>query len=463
MVLGSLFTQPSLSLTLSEDMVFVHPSQFEPDLLLPSTGRDPLIFGTALLSLPSAKAVNKIRVVFEGLCDASGGSGQPYESSTTLHKELEIDLKGEIIEAGDHAFNFSFIVPSNTAPYQRCNYGRTRHSVKATASFAGAFTPSVSSPPIAVYVVASPQAAGEVPLPADISIQHFSEDLGPVGIGFASPHLTVASLVNVRVTMLGAPSPVQILSIDSFVTQQYEIQYTNGKVHHPKAKRYILRKISSTDSTPSPSLCVPICTGSCNGGQPTSQELPLAPASSPSSTDCCPPRPDLPSCDSNPLAALDAEQGFHYSRTMRVPTDDHVRPTTLEGTKARIRVSHKLSVEVRYRLAGAEQDKILFIGKDMVIGSCCALADSLLLPSYSACAPKTIQRPLHMRCYCSTSLKEMVDRDGLALQRAGEIQEPNSFRLLGADAGSKSPGFTDTGTPTLRGSPRYEMEELEEY
>lgn len=26
------------------------------------------------------------------------------------------------------SFNFSFIVPSSTAPYQRCIYGRTRHS-----------------------------------------------------------------------------------------------------------------------------------------------------------------------------------------------------------------------------------------------------------------------------------------------------------------------------------------------
>lgn len=103
MVLGALFAQPTLSLTLSEDMVFVHPSHFEPDFLLPSTSRDPIIFGTALLSLPSARAVHKIKVLFEGLTDVSAGSGHPYESTTSLHKELELDLKGEVIEAGDHA------------------------------------------------------------------------------------------------------------------------------------------------------------------------------------------------------------------------------------------------------------------------------------------------------------------------------------------------------------------------
>lgn len=98
-----LFRSATLQLTLSEDMVFVHPTQFEPDFLLPSTSRDPIIFGTALLSLPSRRAVSKIHVVFEGLTDASAGSSYPYETTTSLHKELELDLKGEVIEAGDHA------------------------------------------------------------------------------------------------------------------------------------------------------------------------------------------------------------------------------------------------------------------------------------------------------------------------------------------------------------------------
>jgi hypothetical protein len=57
----------------------------------------------------------------------------------------------------------------------------------------------------------------------------------------------------------------------------------------------------------------------------------------------------------------------------------------------------------------------------------------------------------------------MLDAEGLLLQRAGEIQPPISARLLGEeDPASKSPGFTDSGTPSLRGSPRYEIEELEQ-
>jgi hypothetical protein len=94
---------PSLVVTLSEDLLFVHPTRAEVQATTPGVSRDPILFGTALLSLPAQRAVSKIRVVFEGLTDASAGSGHPYETTVSLHKELEMDLKGEVVEAGDHA------------------------------------------------------------------------------------------------------------------------------------------------------------------------------------------------------------------------------------------------------------------------------------------------------------------------------------------------------------------------
>lgn len=54
---------------------------------------------------------------------------------------------------------------------------------------------------------------------------------------------------------------------------------------------------------------------------------------------------------------------------MRIPIDDHVRATTLEGSETPIRVSHKLLVEVRYRAEGQPSDKIFLFGKDVTIGS----------------------------------------------------------------------------------------------
>lgn len=118
-----LFNRPRVSVTLSEDLAFIHPNIPED-----TPSRDPLVTGTVLVSLPNPKAVSTIVVELVGLTDISAGPSWPHESTETIHKELAIDLHGEELPAGKHAFNFSFLLPSNTAPYQRCQYGRTRHS-----------------------------------------------------------------------------------------------------------------------------------------------------------------------------------------------------------------------------------------------------------------------------------------------------------------------------------------------
>ncbi|ORY91766.1 hypothetical protein BCR35DRAFT_299089 [Leucosporidium creatinivorum] len=448
MAIKALFNRsPSLSVTLSEELLFVHPTYQEPEEPTPGFSRDPMLLGTALLSLPSPRAVSRIKVVFEGLTDASAGSGYPYETTTSLCKELELDLKGEVVEAGKHAFNFSFIVPSSTAPYQRCNYGRTRHSVKATATFADSWSSSVvKSPPIAVYVTASPHGPGEAPQSMDLSLEHYSEDLGPVGVTFASPRLTVAALVNFRLTLLGAPTPLKIISCNVLVEQRFSITYTSGEVARPPARRYNLTKIEG--SSAAPSLCVN--KGITPLGATTNAYIPNDPH---------PPSADIPSPDPDSLADLGAGEAFQYSRTMRVDIDDYVRASTLEGTETPINVSHKLLIEVRYRVQGEKGDKIFLLGKDVVIGSCCGLADSLYLPAYSRCSPQTVLRPLDQRCWCCLDTKELMDRDGEALQRAGSIEEPSSeARILGQD---KSPAVGDGAGRAMPSPALRSMELLE--
>jgi len=58
---------PSVKLTLEDESIMVHP---QPVPGVPS--QDPIVRGTVLLELASARAVNKVKVVFEGLCDAFG-------------------------------------------------------------------------------------------------------------------------------------------------------------------------------------------------------------------------------------------------------------------------------------------------------------------------------------------------------------------------------------------------------
>lgn len=41
---------------------------------------------------------------YSDLSNREGGGGYPYETTTTLQKRLNLELGGEMLEAGDHVF-----------------------------------------------------------------------------------------------------------------------------------------------------------------------------------------------------------------------------------------------------------------------------------------------------------------------------------------------------------------------
>ncbi|SCV70730.1 BQ2448_3492 [Microbotryum intermedium] len=456
-------SKPKISVTLVQEAVYIHPSAVDdPEFwqeTLPSP--DPLLFGTVLLSLQSPKAFDRIKVVLEGLSDAcvfmtsniAGGSSFPYETTTTLHKEVCVELDGEVLPIGNHAFNFSFIIPSNTAVYQKCNYGRVRHFVKATGYLSGTLTGSITTPPVGFSVVANPSRPGELPLPTIIDIQDINEHLGPVGIQINSPHLTVASLLSLRVALPSPPAPVEIKSINSSIHQTFEVHYADGRVVKPPMQKQLLTKVSMKAS---PSLAVPICSHTPESSDELGPEpaqrflrkpLPMDPINQP----CCPPRPDIPEADPLPLRLLkDQEDGFVYHRMFRCPTDDYIRPTTLARCNSPIKVAHAVVIDIRYRVVNhpaSELDQILTIRKPIHITSCCCLWDSLLLPVYTQKSPTVVKRPAREQCMCTFSLETMLDRDGEALQRAASIESPTGeARLIDSERAHKSPSYSETSS-----------------
>ncbi|GAA5916185.1 uncharacterized protein JCM6883_000103 [Sporobolomyces salmoneus] len=493
-MLNALFSSPKVAVSLEEDQLFVHP--IDSDYPTP----DPVLKGTVLLNLPSKRAITRFKVVLEGLCDIAPGTGHnAYESSTTLHKELVTEFNGEEFAPGAHHFNFAFIIPSSTAVHQRSTHGRVRHWVKATVEFDGMLYPSASSAPTALWITANPSPPGELPLPTDVTYQHFSEELGPVGIHVSSPHFTVSALCNLKISLLGAPTAVTLTSIKGFVTQTFNLTLEDGKIAKPKPSRFELVKVdrganpcpkippqtaltlppsaflrdsrySSLNTPPlTPVLPSPTSTFSSGFSPPSSSSsssspLPSASPSAPtiSSVYDKTPRPnkqqffeagDRLVANPSPLVTLSPQTEYHYSRICRVPDDDHVRPSTLDGSEGRIRVSHALSVEIRYKVEKSEEEKILTISKPITIASCCCLLDNLYLPAYSQRAPKTVLRSSILSCMCTVSLKEAFDRDGEALERAGEIEpvrEGGFPRFLGVsgeevDREGKSPAWNPEG------------------
>ncbi|KDE07952.1 hypothetical protein MVLG_01858 [Microbotryum lychnidis-dioicae p1A1 Lamole] len=456
-----LSSKPKISVTLAQEATYVHPSAVEDSELwqenLPSP--DPLLCGTVLLSLANQRAFDRIKVVLEGLSDAFGGGSSPYETRTTIHKEVCVELGGEVLPAGNHAYNFSLIIPSNTAIHQRCNYGRVRHFVKATGYLSGTLAGSITTPPVAFFVIANPSRPGELPLPTNIDIQYVNEHLGPVGVQINSPHLTVASLLSVRVALPSPPAPVEIKSINSSIHQTYEVHYADGRISRPPVEKHLLTKVSMRAS---PSLSVPICTTECgteapesstaSGPEPAQRFLSRPLTRDPTGTPCCPPRPDSPESDPLPLSLLKGqEDDFVYHRMFRCPTDDLVRPTTLAGCNdSPIKVSHALVIEIQYRLVDQPADVpdyVLTIRKPIQITSCCCLWDSLLLPVYAQKSPKIVKRPLREACMCTYSLETMLDRDGEALQRAGSIESSSGeARFLGSARSLKSPSYSEASS-----------------
>lgn len=78
---------------------------------------------------------------------------------------------------------------------------------------------------------------------------------------------------------------------------------------------------------------------------------------------------ELRKLNAKPIYNIDNETEWHFSRIVRIPDDDHVRPSTLKGTQTPIRVKHKFVVEIKYRLADGKKDMLLTMSTDLVIAS----------------------------------------------------------------------------------------------
>ncbi|KAL8277053.1 hypothetical protein RQP46_010587 [Phenoliferia psychrophenolica] len=384
-----------LTVRLNEDTVFVHPQA------VPS-GRptdDPILRGTVTLTLAAPRRVTTISCQLKGVVTVGAGDYR-YDTSLSLLKTLAIDVGGERLAKGEHSYHFSFIIPSSTATQERSKYGTCRHTVRAWCDGLGSFGSTVFSPFIPVWIIANPAAPGELPQGLEIVVQDFGGDIGPIAMHVSSSHLTVSSLVFLNITFL-APPALKIMSVAAFIQQSFELTYLDpaiGTFSPPRQRKTLFYADQTTPIVEEGSLLARE-----NLGRGATQPLAF----------------ESRRMSPKPLVEIAAGEEWSYSRIVRVPDDDQVRPSTLEGTSTRIRVKHKLVTEVRYRTPGSKKDMILEMSTDVVIASCCCLSDSLLLPSYAKAAPaSTPIRPFHRRCLCNSTLQEMVRKDGAELSRA---------------------------------------------
>lgn len=429
---------------LDQDTIFVHPHA--PD----QPSDDPLLRGSVTLNLQGTRAISKIRVQLRGVITMHGGGDYRYETNSSLLKTLEIEIGAQRLEKGEHRFNFAFIVPSNTAVSERSKFGTVRHTVRAVCEGLGAFGTTIASLYVPLWIIANPSPQGELPEGLEVVVQDFGAEVGPLAFTVSSAHLTVASLLFLNISFL-APPALTIMSVTGYIAQQFTVTYDDPSIGTaaPTSQKKLLFYVDQTTREKETTEEGPNLIERGNVGKGAS--LPAAYESR--------------RLNPKPFAELLGEKEWSYSRIVRIPDDDHVRPTTLEHTETRIRVKHRLIAEVKYRMAGSKKDMVLSMSTDVTIASCCCLNDSLLLPSYAASAPVTIPvRPFHRRCLCNQTLRQMVEKHGAELERAEsrprsqssppvlvpKLGLPGEFHRLGRPRSAVSLAGVGMGMPRRR-------------
>ncbi|GAA6001274.1 uncharacterized protein JCM10292_006987 [Rhodotorula paludigena] len=435
----------TLTVSFLEDVLYLHPPakrspQTPEELAALEPSHDPILRGQVTLSCAAARKARRISVELVGRATRHSGDGShSYESSVSLEKHLEIDLHNERLEQGVHTWDFCFIIPSSTAVGERSTFGTVRHTVRAILHGAGSFR-DLSSMPRPIFLIANPAAPGDLPTGLEIDVRHPACELGPIALHVSSPHLTVAGLIFLSVSFEAPPEGMKIMSVQAFVRQEFEIHYSPPiPVSRPPVQKKLLFYVDS--STP-----LAHSTDDLLDRDHVSRGVPPPMAYEPRAL-----KPQ-------PLAVTEGGKEWLYARVARIPDDDSVRPTTLDGTDTPIRVKHQLVCQVRYRFAGSKKDHVLEMASPVTIASCGCINSSLLLPVYrkqyhpsshiggrnghsvpatpadrsrsaspapqsalsalSAGAPIGFDSPgglitpFHRRCLCNTPLQKLVDQEG---------------------------------------------------
>lgn len=140
---AKLLSPASLHIQIDNPLIFLHPT--DPMLVIPNDDDDEdparpsddcVLSGKVTLSLHKPREVKKLSVGVRAHSDI-GFPDRPMESQLLFTQDLDIDLRTETLEKGDHVFEWSFVVPSSLGPYERGPFGRTYHKVVAKVKGAG--------------------------------------------------------------------------------------------------------------------------------------------------------------------------------------------------------------------------------------------------------------------------------------------------------------------------------------
>lgn len=425
-----------ISLHLVSQDIFIHPAP--PNTEFP--GDDKTLRGLVEIKCPSERQIQGVKVTLQGvqtlaipeqnsstpsslrweekvllektveiLTDPSG-SGSNSRQSRSKGKEKEKQTAPSVtgglhLEKGIHGFEFAFIIPASTPPFERSKHGRVRYILTATALGAGRARHNISTWK-EIFIMLHVNAEGG-PTPLDIQYHDVHEALGPLSVSLTSASLTVGGTANLSIYHPDPPPNLNIHVARVFLEQTFELysEARKGWLKLPTEKLRLWEKgympYKSKQHADNIGPEDTIWHGDMEGDGPGHPgrgaghgPANISPFGLPLNGSASAPVTPL-----EPSTPYHMDNGYKIKSVVRLPDDNVIRPSTVRGSRAEIRVSHEMGVEVFFSRKDVldERDGSESYGKPKVqvfsmrratlIPSCCCTFDTIHLPPYSLESP----------------------------------------------------------------------------
>lgn len=331
-------------------------------------------------------------------------------------------------QAGRHFFEFDFAIEPCSAPLNFSPVGHIVQHVLAKAKGAGAFGADATAQ-FNLGFIALPCPIGELPRGHHWYHQAYNDELGvslvsydlslrsgtqgsvkPVSLDAVNDSLMIAGLVNVRVNFHDPPQRTHVHAVVMGVKQSFSIKQSDERFKRagPPQKLNIL----AFDDGSIP-------------GERTAD----------GAARVCRTRPSQPvEAQHLHLCELKPGESRQFSALAQLPTDDWLRPTTVDGTQTPLRVSHEMFVEITFRnpaSTGPQQSRVMtwttpvhiasvglqfcrpstFVA-DVQLWQCTSIQSNVVLPEYghedSALKMKSNASHYHLHCACGMTMSSIL-------------------------------------------------------
>lgn len=296
--------------------------------------------------------------------DRSTSSSSLQQSAT--EEDWASEPEGIELEKGVHGYEFAFIIPADSPEYTRSPFGRVRYVIKATAYGAGRGKTNVEGWRDC-FPVANPSLEGG-PTSLTVLYNDIHPTVGVLSIACSSQNISVGGLFQLDVHSPIPPPDLMVYLVKVSLETTIELRSKRkGKQVVPPQRI----KLWEQGWVP------PRKEDAHSGGDgKKSQGFIRDPAKDGESS------------------------AWTVQGLVRMPDDNTIRSSTMHGTKAAIRFSHQLIVEVvhsREPEPGEDQErklKVFTLRQAVVLPSCCVAFDAATLPAYTPAADASGSAPV---------------------------------------------------------------------